>query len=101
MKTKYLLALHKRQVDLLDMVTTCEERIKMWKLDKRIHAGNWIVQSMNDHADKNIARNAAIRQRLISYYKDIQVRIMSLQPEIELNETESAHAIQITDKALS
>lgn len=34
-----------------------------------------------------IKRLKTIKQRLIEYYKDIQVRIMTLQPEIELNTT--------------
>ena len=85
MKTSALLKLHQRTVDILDMIVTCEKRITMWKLDKRVHAGNWLIQSMNDNADKNISRNSAIKERLIRYYLDIQQRIKALQPTIELN----------------
>lgn len=91
MKTSALLKLHQRQVDTLEMIIKCNDRLSMWDNDLRQaqkQGSNSIWWPHNiKRTEEYIYRNKAIKQRLISYYKDIQIRIMTLQPEIELNTT--------------
>ncbi len=90
MKASALLKLHQRQVDLLDMVVKCNNRIHSKEVDLRF------IQSCTDQKDKWwyeftkaeenckmwIERTQAIRERLKRYYLDIEKRIKSLQPEL-------------------
>jgi len=85
MKLELLYQLHERQCNIIDMLKKCDKRIKDWKEDaekmhyKIVFGLGWM--------EAKIQKYEAIKQRLISYYKDIQIRIMMLQPEIELNTT--------------
>lgn len=85
MKAHALLKLHERQCRLIEMIIDCDQRISQKKCDIRSYSkaipGTYYV----GHLTKMILKYRAVKQRLISYYKDIQIRIMTLQPEIELN----------------
>ena len=91
MKANALLNLHQRQCAILELIIDCDTRIYHKGIDlecaKKERWNNcWYPKNIYWLEDR-IERNKAIRQRLISYYKDIQIRIMTLQPEIELNTT--------------
>lgn len=96
MKAHALLKLHQRQQSIIEMIIDCDGRITMKKSDlKRITSNTnqenkwWnAFTKAESHCEDRINRYTAIKQRLISYYKDIQIRIMTLQPEIELPERE-------------
>ena len=92
MKTNALLKLHQRQVDLLDMIIKANNHVNVAKSDLNIIKATtdfkqiaWF-QFVGAERDENIkiVKYTAIKERLIRYYKDIQVRIMILQPIIEL-----------------
>ncbi len=88
MKTSALLKLHQRQVDLLDMIVKCGNYKRGMEADKRMYESytdRWAYVAIITHCEKMIERYTAIKQRLIRYYLDIQKRINSMQPTIELN----------------
>ncbi len=92
MKANALLKLHQRQVDLLDMIVRCNNNINAYESDIRLYESwknLWVYQKTINHHKGKVQKYTAIKQRLVSYYKDIQVRIMSLQPELELTESEA------------
>jgi len=92
MKTSALLKLHQRQVDVLDMINTCSNRIHSKEVDLRFIQANtnqsdkWWYEFTNaeQNAKESIQRLNAIKQRLIRYYIDIQKRITAIQPTIEI-----------------
>lgn len=87
MKANALLKLHEKQCRVIEMIIDCEQRNAEKKSELKSALKDYkfsdYISFLIDRSD----RNEAIKQRLISYYKDIQIRIMTLQPEIELNTT--------------
>jgi len=88
MKTSALLKLHQRQVDVLDMIVRCNNRVATAKSDlfAITHNASRDQQSWNDftkmpeHYKGNIKRFSAISRRLELWYCDIQERINKLSP---------------------
>lgn len=108
MRYNALLKLHQRQVDILDIIVSCSNRIAEGERDlKRLESEkdprerNWqdFMRSIPKTKDKLIKYNA-VKSRLIAYYLDVQGRINKLYPETfkgqegPLNE---AHALMLTD----
>jgi len=94
MKAHALLRLHQRQCVIMEMVIDCdkhlarnEPNLKRYEYSNDYYIGIYPRQKLIEYCLRNISKYTAIKERLISYYKDVQIRIMSLQPEIELNTT--------------
>ena len=87
MKAHALIKLHERQCKVLEMIIDCSIRINEKEMELKNCTG-WTSSNYASWLKDRNERNKAIKQRLISYYKDIQIRIMMLQPEIELPERE-------------
>jgi len=85
MNTIKLKKLHERQCSLFEMIEKCDKRAK--ELQDDLLKPCYYLTIPNE-IKSQIKRLKAIKLRLISYYKDIQIRIMTLQPEIELPERE-------------
>lgn len=92
MKTSALLKLHQRQVDILDMIVKAENNRKSFERDGYIYRqktdSRWYGSHL-EHIDKVVLRYAAIKERLIRYYLDIQGRINDLQPKKEISQVKA------------
>jgi len=107
MRTNALLKLHQRQVDILDMIISCNNRIsnaeaelRRIKAENRPHATDWYYFMRLDKTNElSIKKHTAIRNRLIAYYRDVQERINKLYPETFYGQetVHEAHALALTD----
>ena len=107
MRTNALLKLHQRQVDILDMIITCNNRIanaeaelRMIKAETRPNVRDWHdFMQLGKSNELSIKKHTAIRNRLIAYYRDVQERINKLYPETFYGQetVHEAHALTLTD----
>ena len=72
--TQKNLKLHKRALAILEMIETCETRINDYNYYLNKPRSSYFL-STKDYYQKNVARHLAIKQRLISYYADVMVRL--------------------------
>jgi hypothetical protein len=84
MKTSALLKLHQRQVDVLDMIVSCNNRIRQKEQEIANNDNDkfsFLISDYGSWLKDRLKRNIAIKQRLIRYYIDIQERINNLSPK--------------------
>jgi len=79
-KAMYQMKLHKRAVDCLDMIVTCDKRIgdanydlNLW--DKATWSDLIRVMSNRDYFENKVLKYELIKQRLTKWYCEIMVRI--------------------------
>lgn len=70
------LKLHKKALNILEMIETCENRLADYRgyLKKPYAAYHC---STRFYYERNIDKHVAIRQRLINYYADVMLRLVS------------------------
>ena len=80
MNFEELQKLHQRQCNIMDLIKRTIERKKEW-LDMAAKEHYRIVFGLN-YMRRKIAFHEAVKNRLINYYINQQVKIMMLQPEL-------------------
>lgn len=107
MRYNALLKLHQRQVDILDMVISCNNRIANAESDLRLiesetrqNVKAWHnYMELDKDRTNSIKKHTAIRNRLIAYYRDVQGRINKLSEKTfeSMGTPHEAHALALTN----
>ena len=94
MKANILLKLHERQSSICSMYIKCNKylysaEIDLMAADKSI----WYPENLK-WIRSQVEKYKAIKNRLTGYYLEVQKRIDSMHPIIELTETEASLQLQ-------
>lgn len=85
MKTALLHQQHCKCVKALELIATCDQYISTCKANlKRHYAADWIDQmpGVQKYNQKNIEKYSAIKQRLIIYYSNQFMKMVSPVAEL-------------------